>query len=400
MGQRLYVNPYPNSVSTNTTWASLLGLEADFDLVQLIYENYVSTPYTVGGAIIAPSAAANDGYYPVDGSGAAQAWTQVTFNNGGADSPPAVTPGGVTTVTVPGVISGSPPNAIESRVFSDWMPVSSLPRTDGGSLPLLMTRSYMATAFTAVVATPTAKLLTEWPTINSGRTIQCYYKSGNFVSNPAGFTTPNGPNQYLSIIGVRFYSRAKGIILLVGGDSLTQGLNSTSNHNGFGLQTAKLMSSAARPVSLVNVGYASQTSAAFYQNLMKAIDGFKPTVVTIPVLSPNDTQDQTNADTAWASAQSVYAYAVSKGALPVLWTAFGDTALSGGTEAIRVAQNQRVRNSGLRYVDFDAVISDGASPARIKSAYNSGDGRHLNDAGYGAEAAALKTLLDTLPLAA
>jgi lysophospholipase L1-like esterase len=60
-------------------------------------------------------------------------------------------------------------------------------------------------------------------------------------------------------------------------------------------------------------------------------------------------------------------------------------------EAARQAVNTWVRDSGRfdEVIDLDTAVADPAAPARLLPAYDSGDGLHLNPAGYRAMADAI-----------
>jgi lysophospholipase L1-like esterase len=61
-------------------------------------------------------------------------------------------------------------------------------------------------------------------------------------------------------------------------------------------------------------------------------------------------------------------------------------------EGARQAVNHWIRSSGKydAVIDFDAAVRDPAAPTNLLSAYNSGDGLHLNPAGYQAMADSIK----------
>ncbi|WP_163540248.1 hypothetical protein, partial [Klebsiella pneumoniae] len=80
-------------------------------------------------------------------AGAALGFQAVTFNAGGADSLPGSTSGSTATITIPVGTSANP-----NPVCSDWMQGASLPRRDGGTLPLLMHRAHYAGAYRCLVS--------------------------------------------------------------------------------------------------------------------------------------------------------------------------------------------------------------------------------------------------------
>ncbi len=69
---------------------------------------------------------------------------------------------------------------------------------------------------------------------------------------------------------------------MVGGDSLFMGESSTIDANSFGFQTACLLSTALKPVTLINAGWSGQTYTQIYDRLQREIDLFRPSIVTFP----------------------------------------------------------------------------------------------------------------------
>ncbi|MEQ4726046.1 GDSL-type esterase/lipase family protein [Nonomuraea sp. B19D2] len=59
---------------------------------------------------------------------------------------------------------------------------------------------------------------------------------------------------------------------------------------------------------------------------------------------------------------------------------------SPAAEAVRDQVNRWIRTSGAydHVADFDAVVRQSADPDSLRPQYHSGDGIHLNDAGYDA----------------
>ncbi|KAK7041419.1 hypothetical protein VNI00_009285 [Paramarasmius palmivorus] len=69
---------------------------------------------------------------------------------------------------------------------------------------------------------------------------------------------------------------------------------------------------------------------------------------------------------------------------------FGNSYFTTQNEAIRTRVNDWIRNSGKfdAVIDFDAATRDSTNPQRLNPAFDSGDGLHLNPAGYKAMAEA------------
>ena len=66
-------------------------------------------------------------------------------------------------------------------------------------------------------------------------------------------------------------------------------------------------------------------------------------------------------------------------------------------EAVRQAVNTWIRTSGKfdAVIDFDAVVHDPVKPTKLLPAYDTGDGLHLNPAGYQAMANSIDLTLFT-----
>ena len=142
---RRHHNSYGVAAGPDRTWHTLYALESTFDIVRLGFTYDAATDCTVAGAAIAPSASVNDDINPVDATGGPVGWTRVTFGNRGLDrdygaqlaTPPPPDPVG-------SIMLNKPPDGDDQKMpvtWSDWVPVSSLSRADGETLPLLMVRA-------------------------------------------------------------------------------------------------------------------------------------------------------------------------------------------------------------------------------------------------------------------
>lgn len=396
---RLFTEPYGTAAS-GYTFLLLTGSEAPFDWVRLVYQNHTAAPYTIGAASVAPSAhpPANDtSAYRADES--AQPFTTVTFNAAGQNGLPPSPSGSTGSLVVPAVTGSAP-----ALVFSDWIQVSSIAPSDGGTFNYLLVRTFVSAGSPSMpIATPNTKLTTDFPAIAGGRALRSNYAAGDITAATGTISGVFGPAGYVTPCAVQFYSRKRGMTVLGIGDSLEQGRYSTSDHNGAGFQAAKALSTPDFPVFYANHGYSAQPSALSYAAGRAALDAYAPDVALLPVYSPNDPPDtQAKVDASFARALDLAHYCITRGTVPIVKTAMPWGALSGPGEALRTSLNARARglSPGIMVADYDAAVTDGASPARLKAAFNSGDGLHLNDAGYAACAAALAPLLRRLIAAA
>lgn len=375
-----------NSVSAaGVTCHRVEAMEAEWDLVRLVWDNDSINPYTVSSCYVAPTADINaaGGYQPVDAGGNAVPWTQVTFNAAGADSKPTdLLTGAVTSLVVPASPIGGA--AFKSYGFSDWARVPSIaPANPAAQVRFLAIRTYFATAGRAPRFDDLALALAS--PYAAGRINPSRWVSGDYASGGA-LPTTTVDTQLVTPATVQVYSRAVGFTLLTNGDSITQGTGSTSGLLGWALMACLQVTAAARPVALLNGGWGGQDTASMHRRAITDIDLFRPSVITIATFSPNDGTPMTAeaVSAALGRALSVADYARSRGVVPILVTPIPLNRLSAAEDAWRMRTVTALRamaaSGRVLVFDMDAVVSDGATPARIVPAFNA-DNVHLNDLG-------------------
>lgn len=375
---KLFANPFATGAS-GYTFLLQTGSEVPFDWVRLVYMNHTASAYTIGAATVAASAhAPSNNYTAVKADGTTNAPTAVTFNNGGEDgSPPA--PSGATGTLV--VAAGS--TAPATLAFSDWMQIPSISPDDGGTFHHLLVRTYVSSgAPSMVIPTPIAKVSTDFPPVSGGRNLKSNYASGN--QSAAATMTALGPAAYLTPVAVQFYSRKRGLTVLDIGDSLTQGLKATADHESAGFQAVRALSTPAFPLFYVNEGYSGMTSPNFYAKGLYAVDKFAPDIAMISIFSPNDgTATQASCDASFDRAMAFAQYCRDRKVIPILKTALPWGSTDTTTDFYRRSINARAVNQGsVPVADISAAITDGANPERIQIAFDSGDHLHPNGSGY------------------
>ena len=369
------------------TFHVTFAAECDFDLFRIWYQNDTASSYTVTKAVYAAVGSENaaGSYAPVNATGQAVAWNNITFGGNGANvEPTAATPAATASLTV--AASATPP--LKAYSFSDWMRAPSIPAASGDM-------RYLAVR-TAMTGGSVEWFGTRWnatPSLSRGRLASAFYSNGDFTATTA--ITPGDGDHYAVPSGIQYYTRGRrGATVLAIGDSLTQGYNGlvgSSNTYSWAHEACATASTAARPVVLMNGGQASQTSANFYSRGKLEIDAFKPDVVTIAVYSPNDgAGTQAAVDVAWSRAVDFAHYAIGKGAVPILIGPIPNGTITAAADAFRlqiVSRIQDVAASGsMLAVDMNAAVKHATNtgPQTLAAEYNSGDGIHPNDAGFAA----------------
>lgn len=325
-------------------------------------------------------------YAVLDSTTDAYGWRSVTW--GGASS---VTAAAATTPA--GQIPNTPamPYVIPSINVSDWIPLRSVPRADGGALPLLLLRFYIDGAANAFgyAADSTKYLLMRTPTAaNRGRVIQMGNIGNNGVTNPA--FKPSSLGTTAIPFAVRFRCRRRGVTVMFVGDSITENnalvADSMSN---WGLRACADLSTPDFPVASVNCGCSSMPTTTFWQHGKQMLNAIKPDIAIYSVWSPNNQPFTDAALTRYkatnmlAQAQDFVDYCQQNGVTPILLTGIPYVSMTASTDPERKWLVSEINKMGAGghciVVDTNAAIGNGATPERIKAACDYGDGIHPNE---------------------
>lgn len=240
-----------------------------------------------------------------------------------------------------------------------------------------------------------------------------YRAAGDHLTDrdPAAFTDTSNSWYYLTGVEVSG-GRKAGVVLF--GDSLTDGVGSTLGaDNRYPDQLAERLAARHRPLGVINAGIGGNRlltdSAEYGQNGLarfrrEVLD--RPGIRTVIIMQGvndlaewNKPQQATAAQLIAGHRQLIRA-AHAKGLTVIGATIMpmkdSDLAYSEQAEAVRDKVNAWLRTSGSydHVVDFDRVVRRPGDEDALRPEYDSGDGIHLNDAGYQAIAAAID--LDTL----
>lgn len=384
-------------VDSGNTFTQVMALESAFDYVALAFVNDLNAAYQVEGCAVAPSAKRNDDINPLTAADDAVSFTTVTFDNGGAfktrleqgASPSTTT---FTTGSAPDV-TGSTESENPLWYSTDWVACSSLARVDTGETkPLLFIRWKTVAGVNGRGAQGLASddytNSAKWPGVAQGRILRVQRKNVNWFTTPANYVAPFTEQGVVPIVGVRYMSRVAGHSIYFGGDSLTMGTETVINANNYGHQTCCLISTDAKPVTQLNGGWAGQTMTQIRARMLREIDLLRPTITVIPNMSYNGAPSTQGAyDTMMGQFNEILEQTRSKASVPVAVT-YPPYNLSLATDNLRKAHNDTIRTRAaageFKVIDYDAVVTDGASPARTRAEYLGDDNAHINDAGHAA----------------
>lgn len=396
ISQRLFGEGGPNgstnngagSTLANNTWQVKITAEADFDAVRILYLNHMTNTVVVSASVGATETAATDTTSnisdPVVG-GAAYAVLDSTTDSYGFRS---VTWAGASSITAPAasIPSGVIPNvlaipyAIPSISTSDWVPLRSVPRADGGTLPLCILRFYLDGAANAfgytgdsgkypLMRTPTAA--------NRGRIIQMSNIGNNGVTNPA-FKPSSLATTAIPFI-IQFRCRRRGVTVMSVGDSITENNGIVADRlSSWGFRACADLSTKDLPISYVNNGCSSMPSTTFWQHGLATMSAIKPDIATYSAWSPNNLPFTDAGVTRYkvmcmlAQTQDFIAACQQNGVTPIILTALPYVSLNAAQDNERKWLNAEIRKMGTFgqciVCDIGAAMGDGATPERIPTA--------------------------------
>jgi len=391
------------SGATNKTHLLKLGVPGHFTGVRMVIYHHSTSADTTYKAIVATTE-------NVTRATAAQIWEPtvggVVYNElDAADSLgwKSVTFAGASSVTA---AAGTP--ARPTVTVSDRIPLQSVPRSDGNQFPLIMARVNISGA-TAEATTASISGGADVNVDNGGIVIQGSLiddATGGFITNTVGNTPNVLVGSRLITVGFIFDTVVPGISFCTIGDSLTQ--NSTAIANGWkslGFIAALAISKLGIPCGFSNLGSASRTMTDFTASAKAHLAVVPTNLALLQGLSPNGpvgfTTDAFARQSVLLQASMVSdltSVVAGKNAASIVSTSIpmaAATLPNASQDAIRTAYNNTILDSGRNVVDFNAVVTDGATPERIRTDLQF-DATHDNEAGIVLRAAVLTNKIKSM----
>lgn len=362
------------------TYQSVLALDGDFDAIQIVFGNEHTAGYNLTASIFAVD---ND---TVDDSS--------HFPTTGLTS---VTKGGSGTIAVAAGAADIP-----VLTETDWIPITSIPRTDGGELPLLSVRVYIDSNGGAGVTTTNHNGGAEIATFNAATDRKWFnYRSFNQdgVTTPSGFTaaSTDDPGVVQPVFAVRARLRGGGITVMAVGDSTVSGITNTTTGrwNNWIFEACQSASTTSVPVMPVNLGISGQTGINYLTNGENAIDSYAPDIAVYMSTSVNDGAFDAAEITATIGRTLEFVeYCRTRGIIPIVTTRWPTAA------GVALAEdfNNYIRGmNNVHVLDIDAAVGTGAANARTWLAGTvNGDNVHVNHVGELLVANRLATIINEI----
>lgn len=365
-----FVNAGTANAAPGWTSHIRVAADADFTHIRLVIPNLESVALTLCTGIVAATANSTSKITPTG------AWATVTV-------------GGSATFTLPARVSANEP----SYTVSDWIRLDSIPRDDGGTLPLAMARLFIPQASNAAFST-TGGMNTGFDALYPDALSFQTRQQVDGVTTPANLSssTEGGTVAFHSL---QFRSAVPNCTVLGIGDSITSGFAGTVQQNNWGWRAVQALRAGGSRISWMNGGVNGQTTTQYLARGKSLAAAVAPQIVVYSAFSPNEgTPSLANINTQWANVLEFLDWASSNRYVPVVTTPVPWDSLTAPQDAFRITIRDRVlglRALGVDVIDFDAVTSNGASPARWNTGMGDGD-KHPIDAGYAAMATAAKAV--------
>lgn len=219
-----------------------------------------------------------------------------------------------------------------------------------------------------------------------------YLQSGSSNVSAAAMTSALTTEHWYILSGVDTMTDARAVAIL--GDSITDGRGSTTNGNDRWPDAfaARLQASGATKVAVLNQGIGGNavTSGGLgptgLNRFSRDILGQSGVRWVIILEGVNDIGAGVSAATLTGAYDTLIAQARAQGLRVYGGTIspFGSNSYySPAHESVRQSANTYIRSGKFDgFIDFDAAVRDTSNPPRLQAAYDSGDGLHLNPAGY------------------
>ena len=395
-------------LSTGLTQHQRVALAAPFDAVRIGIPNMHT-------AAIANVIAA------VGVTNALGAWatTAPTANNTGAATAAAPTPSetvsaspgafrrltfnGAQSVSLPAAIDAS--NLVPSVTWSDWCPVASVPRTDGGTFPLLDVRVFIPTASGFVSIGYNGASNSAWAVAGrddlytGGRAYRCWNQDTDGVTTPANFTQTTTTPTVIPLL-IQYRSRTDGATQLVLGDSIYDGTaGPVYPGNTFAFQAVRDAHDAAFPVEHCTLNAAGGSTIQLSQRLNAHLAQVSPAVLLLQSASINNFGTSLGSRTQQeglgtvgvgkALADAVGAALIVGSMFPVTNAARNWAATDSQRTTLNAAVSALAALEGFEFLDFGQVLDGPPVSGQVEPLASTvaGDGFHLNDTGHTAAAA-------------
>lgn len=282
--------------------------------------------------------------------------------------------------------------------YSDMIPVHTIPRTDGGTRPLIAVRAWVSGNATLPALGNGTDDFTNWASRSDGLLWVMRHQAGNAVTDPTLFTSTVNRSQS-PIVGIRFVAKGRVTSIAWAGDSIYEG-RGTFIGEGFVLPAIQALSSSENPLVGSNHGWSGQPMSYIVDRVLDLVESAnRPNVLIIPGASPNDqptTLTSSGMDQQKTYLLRILAACKSNSVIPIVCTMLPvNSSVNpwGASDSLRVDYNQfliGLRSQGILVADTATPFSGTTTGGQVQITPGfTSDNIHPNDAGNAALTAVL-----------
>jgi hypothetical protein len=378
-----------NTPGVGTTWHQMMTLETGFTRPQIMFENHLDVPVTIGPIKAATAANVDEGF------GNDLVWQFVLFD-------------GVPMVTIPAGLSVSSNTGIANNpalALSDPIDITSAPRTDLPARGLLLLRTFLPQTIERLPLQAdytTPPYIPLGPYEENGRTWWSWRADGDHVTDTRAYPADAQlTNRWpcVAVVATSTHPGGRCAILVNPGDSIQNG-----GYGGMGGHVYKamgLVNGHTLPLGFVGMGWIGQSSTLYLRRAQRMFPILKPHIAFYTAWSPNDDPSPDAGDVVVfkANLEAFLDLCDGHGVTPILGTATPMDDIDAAQDALRREVNDYIRAKAGKVLvaDYEPVIATAATPARYKPGLGA-DVWHPTPEGYVAmgevDAARLQQIID------
>lgn len=277
-----------NDLTNGTTYQDVISLEQDFDAIQIVIATIQTSVTTVRSAhYFNVCADANLTDAQMD---ALSGWAFVDWDENDGNSVRAQ-------FATPAAGAARP-----RYLISQKKQANSIPRTDGGSLPLLVVRShlYNNNATPTVCGNGTTDVFS-----NVARTDGRTHKTRKCTGN--GMTTFSGGADAIQtpLVGIIYWSRGRVVNVAKFGDSIWQDRNNPMGDGWMRDEVIRRSSKSGIAYEIADFAWSGLTSANYHNIAMDAVGQFPIDIAGYPAATPNDIASGASLATATSTLKTI-----------------------------------------------------------------------------------------------
>jgi hypothetical protein len=217
---------------------------------------------------------------------------KIYWDNAGGDSDTINnTTTGARALTIP----GNPANVANAILpytvqWSDFVPCTTVPRADGGTLPLMT--FYIALSGAGSYARNSASMATYDANIASGLGGRYIFESQSWQNNDFS-DAPNtdggqkGVDGFRPIVAVQYYTPSRGWQILMTGDSIAAA-PPDDNFSNTVYRACKNLSTPQAPCEWASVAWGGTSSSLYHEAFRQNVAAIRPSAVIMQPISRND----------------------------------------------------------------------------------------------------------------